>query len=75
MDNFVNAVTDLLKEFHIAEYVKIKSATDMASVTLIFETVYYFDVFTLAKNDLESASDYFIRHILCIWYDMTLKAF
>ena len=75
MDNFVNAVTDLLKEFHIVEYVKIKPATDMTYVTLIFETVYYFDVFTLAKNDLESVSDYFIRHILCIWYDMTLKAF
>lgn len=75
MDNFVNAVTDLLKEFHIVEYVKIKSATDMAYVTLVFETVDYFDVITLGKNDLESTNEYFIRHILSIWYDMTLKAF
>lgn len=75
MNNLVNAVTDLLEECHIVRYVKIKPATDMTYVTLVFETVDYFDVITLAKNDLESGSDYFIRHILRIWYDMTIKAF
>lgn len=75
MIDFVNAVTDLLEEFHIVRYVKIKPVPDMEYVTLLFETVDYFDVITLGKNDLESVSEYFIRHILRIWYDMTLKAF
>lgn len=75
MDDFVNAVTDLLEEFHIVRYVKIKPVTDMKYVTLVFETVDYFDVITFEKNDLESVNEYFIRHILSIWYDMTLKAF
>lgn len=75
MNDFVNAVTDLLEEFHIVRYVKIKPATDMEYVSLLFETVDYFDVITLGKNDLESVSNYFIRHILSIWSDMTLKAF
>lgn len=75
MNDFVNAVTDLLEEFHIVRYVKIKPATDMEYVSLLFETVDYFDVITLGKNDLESVSNYFIRHIFSIWSDMTLKAF
>lgn len=75
MNDFVNAVTDLLEEFHIVRYVQIKPVTDMEYVSLLFETVNYFDVITLGKNDLESVSDYFIRHILSIWHDMTLKAF
>lgn len=75
MNYFVNAVTDLLEEFHIVRYVKIKPVTAMEYVTLVFETVDYFDVITLGKNDLESVNEYFIRHILSIWYDMTLKAF
>lgn len=75
MNDFVNAVTDLLEEFHIVRYVKIKPVTDMEYVTLVFETVDYFDVITFGKNDLESVNEYFIRHILSIWYDMTLKAF
>lgn len=75
MNDLVNAVTDLLEEFHIVRYVKIKPVTDMEYVTLLFETADYFDVITLGKNDLESASEYFIRHILSNWYNMTLKAF
>lgn len=75
MNDFVNAVTDLLEEFHIVRCVKIKPATAMEYVTLVFETVDYFDVITLGKNDLESTNEYFIRHIFSIWYDMTVKAF
>lgn len=75
MNDFVNAVTDLLKEFHIMRYVKIKPVTDMEYVTLVFETVDYFDVITFGKNDLESVNEYFIRHILSIWHDMMVKAF
>lgn len=75
MNDFVNAVTDLLKEFHIMRHVKIKPVTDMEYVTLVFETVDYFDVITFRKNDLESVSEYFIRHILSIWHDMMVKAF
>ena len=70
MKDFVNAVADLLEEFHIAKYVKIKPSTDMEYVTLLFETIDYFDVITLGKNDLESVNVYFIRHILSIWYDV-----
>lgn len=75
MNNFVNSVTDLLKEFHIASYVKIKPVIGMDDVTIIFETVDYFDVITFGKKDLESVNEYFIRHILSIWRDMALKAF
>lgn len=75
MSYFINAVTDLLEEFHIVRYVKIKPVADREYVSLVFETVDYFDVITLRKNDLESMNEYFIRHILSIWYDMTLKAF
>lgn len=70
MKDFINAVTDLLEEFHIVRYVKIKPSTDMEYVTLLFETIDYFDVITLGKNDLESVNGYFIRHILNIWYDV-----
>ena len=75
MNDLINAVTNLLEEFHIARYVKIKPVTAMEYVSLVFETVDYFDVITLGKNDLESANEYFIRHIFSLWYDMTLKAF